>query len=463
MGTGGETFDDSGLERPGRSVTFAPHLFVVLECDRPTKGGARFSLERVEAVKVGRGDTRGATRRSDHGVATLDVRVPGRSMSSSHARLVRTGNAWAIQDEGSRNGTFVNGRRVDRAILRPGDVIELGHTVLLIGDALPTPPDAAPDVDLAAPPDGFVTLDPDMASRLEALARIAPSPMSILLLGETGSGKEVLAQQVHRLAARTGPMIAVNCGAIPEALVESQLFGHRKGAFSGAVSDEIGFVRAADGGTLFLDEIGDLPKTAQAALLRVIQEREVIPVGHTRGLKVDVRVIAATHLPLEEMVDRGDFRRDLFARVAAYRVRIPPLRERRTDLGVLVASLLRRMANAPESLRFTPEAGRALVSYGWPLNVRELEQCLTMAIALSPDGVVDLPHLPPAVATVAAEGEAAPDEAPGPDETLRLSLLTELAKHHGNIADVARAMGKARMQVHRWCKRFGINPDVYRK
>src|SRR5262249_4252107 len=161
--------------------------------------------------------------------------------------------------------------------------------------------------------------------------------LSILLLGETGTGKEVLARSLHALSQRPGPFIAVNCGAIPENLVEGQLFGHVRGAFSGALKDEPGLVRAAQGGTLLLDEIGDLPASSQAALLRVLQESEVRPVGSTQTVKVDVRIIAATHRPLESLIKGNAFRHDLYARLAGFRFELAPLRKRKVDLGLLIA------------------------------------------------------------------------------------------------------------------------------
>ena len=189
----------------------------------------------------------------------------------------------------------------------------------------------------------------------------------------------------------------MNCGALPAALVESLLFGHVKGAFSGAARDEIGFVRSAEGGTLFLDEIGDLPPASQAALLRVLQEHEVIPVGATRATKVDVRVIAATHRPLETLSGGGGgaFRSDLLARLRGYTHRLPPLCERAADLGVILADILVQVAgDRATRLTLTPEAARALLRYSWPLNIRELRQAMASAVALAVEDVIDLKHLP---------------------------------------------------------------------
>ena len=362
----------------------------------------------------------------------------------------------------------MNGEPVQRAVLGDDDVFEAGHVLMRVNSAVAMPAGAPLDIDLrSGTGTGHLTLDPSFAADLERAAQLAASGVPVVLIGESGTGKEVLARSLHARGGRSGGFVAVNCGAIPATLVESQLFGHVKGAFSGAVRDELGFVRAAHGGTLFLDEIADLPKPSQAALLRVLQEGEVTPVGTTQPIKVDLRVIAATHQPLEELVERGDFRRDLFARIAGFVIALPALRERRDDLGVLVAAILPKIARErARTITFAPEVGRALASHSWPLNIRELERCIATAVALATDGQIKLPHLP---RTVVRGGKAANVSAPSaaspadPDERLRMDLLGQLSRHHGNLAAVARAMGKAPMQVHRWCRRFGIDPRPFRR
>ncbi len=228
-------------------------------------------------------------------------------------------------------------------------------------------------------PFGLRTLLPELSESHGALARVAKkSTVPILFLGATGSGKEVLAREVHALSERKGAFVAVNCGALPLTLVESLLFGHVKGSFSGAARDEPGFVRSAEGGTLFLDEIGDLPATSQAALLRVLQEHEVIPVGATRAQRVDVRIVAATHRPLEALSETGGFRSDLLARLKGYTHRVPTLASRMPDFGVLLHghphrgrrgarraphALARRGARAPR-LRVATQHSRAASGHG---------------------------------------------------------------------------------------------------
>jgi transcriptional regulator with GAF, ATPase, and Fis domain len=285
-----------------------------------------------------------------------------------------------------------------------------------------------------------------------------------MLLGESGTGKELLARAVHELSGRPGPLVAVNCGAIPEALVESQLFGHVKGAFSGAVRDEKGWARAADGGTLFLDEIGDLPGPTQAALLRVLQEGEVTPVGATRPVLVDLRVVCATHQPLEELVERGAFRRDLFARLAGFSHELPPLRERRADFGTIVASLLRAPGfREPERARFDADAMMAMLRYEWPMNIRELKQCLLTSTVLADHGAVKLGDLPAHIARAADEPWDDDDASAGSDDALRQELVARLREARGNVTHVARAMGKARQQIQKWVRRLGLDPAAFRQ
>lgn len=463
--------DDHTLtESPGAGAPLArpdAHLLVVLECDRPLAGSSRHSLRGIDEVVLGRGDDRRAVREGNR----LRIELPSAWMSATHARIRREGGAFHLEDLGSRNGTRVGGTTVAHVVLADGDMVELGHTLLLFREALHSPPGAPLDLDTrSAPPPsshGMRTIIPALAAEMDAIERIATSKVPVLLRGETGTGKEVVARAVHALSKRTGEFVAVNCGAIPESLVESQLFGHAKGAFSGAVRDAPGFVRASSGGTLFLDEVGDLPLPSQAALLRVLQEGEVVPVGATRPEPVDLRVLAATHQPLEALAARGAFRRDLLARLDGYSFGLAPLRERREDIGIIVDDLLREVApNAAERLRLSPEVGRALLRYEWPLNVRELRHCLARAAALAGDGeVLERNHLPAAVAQALDEAPGSPGDRSEAthDERLREQLERLLVQHEGNVAEVARALGKARMQVHRWMKRFAIDPKRYRR
>ncbi len=226
----------------------------------------------TSSTSGGRGVERNASRLPEGTTRKLELRLPGTTISKAHGRLLKNGDAWIFEDMGSRNGSFINGKRVTRAALRDRDFLEIGSVFLRYRTGLPSSPAAAADLDLQTPETTrFVTLVPPLADQHDALGRIARTPITILLLGESGTGKEVLATGIHASSGRAGSFVAVNCGALAASLLESQLFGHVKGSFTGAIRDEPGYVRRADGGTLFLDEIGDLPQPAQATLLRVLE------------------------------------------------------------------------------------------------------------------------------------------------------------------------------------------------
>ena len=464
-----DTHEDSPQSQGAELVPVQPYLFLVLECDRPTSGGARYSLRGVDEVVVGRGTARSATRQPSGGVRQLVVRVPGRSMSSTHARLRAESGEWVLEDAHSTNGSFVNDARVERSVLRDGDILELGHTLFVFRAALPTPigtPLELDSNDLCVPP-GFATLLPEEQPRLEGLDRIARSSITVLLCGETGTGKEVLARSIHRLSGRSGRYVAVNCGALPASLVESHLFGHARGAFSGAVKDELGAIRAADRGPLLLDEIGDLPLAAQPALLRVLQEREVTPVGSSQAQAVEVRVIAATHQPLDVLVSKGSFRADLLARLSGFTHRLRPLRAHREDLGVIAAALLTKDGAGVADAAISPQAGRQLISAEWPWNVRQLEQVLKRGFALAHGSVLSAKHVQEAIGPEHSPQDDKRPSRPPPrlsetDASIEKEVISQLERHDGNISAVAKALGKERMQIHRWMKRFGIAADAFR-
>jgi DNA-binding NtrC family response regulator len=447
-------------------VLAEPQLFVVLEGADPTGSGSRLALADVDEVTVGRAEARTVLctpRSKSWTIGLTDARI-----SARHARLHRTGSEWQVEDLGSTNGTFVNGQRSASTSLHDGDVLLLGRAVLRFRSGMPTPEGTAPTTDAHHAKTNALrlrTLVPALAFEHDVLARVATTQVTVLLLGDTGTGKEVVAHAIHAASRRAGQFVAVNCAALTDSLLEAQLFGHAKGAFSGAVRDAPGFVRAAHDGTLFLDEIGDLPRAAQGVLLRVLQEGEVVPVGTTHPTKVDIRVVAATHQPIESMVERGEFRRDLFSRLRGFTHRLWPLADRREDVGLLVTDLLDRLAaGGARGLTFTAAAAQALVLHGWPLNTRELAQALAHALAIAPDGTIDIAHLP---ATLSGGGRSATSSLPPvslnpADIALRDELVRRMEHRRGNVAAVAREMNKAPMQVYRWMQRLGIDPRAFR-
>jgi transcriptional regulator with PAS, ATPase and Fis domain len=357
-----------------------------------------------------------------------------------------------VEDAGSKNGTWIGGKRVARKLLADGDVLLVGHTALLYRE---TGGEAG---DLDAFPGGeagLATMSPALAAAFEGAARAAASKVPIEITGESGTGKELIARAIHALSGRSGKLVAVNCGAMPAQLLEGELFGHKKGAYTGAEGDRLGLVRTADGGTLFLDEIAELPGPSQAALLRVLQEGEVTPLGADRPVKVDVRLVTATHRSIDAEVQLKRFRADLRARLLGVTVALPPLRERLEDLGPIAAKLL------PREVAFAADAVAALYAHGWPLNIRELERTLAAAAALAGDRI-ELEHLPAALRGDAGgdgEVEVDPDTLTDDERALRELLREAIAKHTGNLAAVAKELGKDRTQIRRWMKRFGLSRD----
>jgi DNA-binding NtrC family response regulator len=313
-----------------------------------------------------------------------------------------------------------------------------------------------------------------MTPVLAMVRRAGSSDATVLVTGESGTGKEVVARAIHASGARKArPFVAVNCGAIPEQLIESELFGHIRGSFTGATADRLGLFEQADGGTLFLDELGDLPLPMQVKLNRVLQERVVRRVGDSRERRVDVRVITATNADLKVRIAGGHFREDLYYRLNVIGIRLPPLRERKDDIPVLAAFLLERHGGrrlpAPEG--FTPEALDALVRHDWPGNVRELENAVERALAVSDGPRIELEALPEDVAvsvrprlTRRAVSHLAYRELleltrdRGSREYL-IELMTELG---GNVTDAAKRAGVTRESLHRLLKRYGVRSEEFK-
>ncbi|HEY1558522.1 MAG TPA: sigma 54-interacting transcriptional regulator [Kofleriaceae bacterium] len=427
-------------DRTGAAAARADHLYLVLAGGRPG-GAARWSLAGIDRVEIGRGSSRAATRTG----AALRLDVPDPYMSASHLRFERDRAHWVAVDAGSRNGILVDGARHERAIVTARDIVEAGRSFFLLrGD------EPAAAAELVADDDALATLDPELAARFDDLRRIAASGVPVLVGGPTGTGKERVAQAVHARSRRGGAFVPVNCGALPATLVESELFGHKKGAFSGAIADSPGLVVASSGGTLFLDEIGDLPAAAQAALLRVLEEHEVRAIGATAAVRVDLRIVAATHRDLDAMCEDELFREDLLARLVGFELELPPLAERLVDLGTMLGEI------APRAT-FAAAAVRALLAYAWPRNIRELVRTLERARALAGDGELALAHLPDEIAR--AKLGTAPLASP---DARRDELVALLEKHRGNVSKVAADLGRVRQQVQRWLKRYGLDPARYR-
>ncbi len=438
------------------------YLVLAMDSRRPTGASARFTLAETDVVLAGRGDSRAAMRSQHDGTRELRIDVADGWMSTAHFRLTASGSGvWVLNDAGSKNGTRVNGQRKDHCELVDGDVIEVGHTFFVFRDTGFGAPDALEVHGSKSEPPNLVTMSAELGRDCELLSRVARSKVAVIVCGESGTGKEVAAHDLHRASRRTGRFVAVNCGALPESLVEAELFGAEKGAFSGATERREGLVRAADGGTLFLDEIATLPEPCQATLLRVLQEGEVLPIGSTRPIAVDLRVVAATNSDLGEMADKGTFRPDLYARLKGFELELPPLRQRREDLGVLVSSLLSRLAGERAAeLGLQTRAARALLRYHWPFNVRELAQALASAAAIADGDEILLEHLPKELRSERTAPSLPARSSHGPADAEELLAL--LREHNGNVSAVARAMQTSRSHVRRLAQRFEIDLDAFR-
>jgi DNA-binding NtrC family response regulator len=436
----------------------APRLIVLCERGRLTAPALRVSLGALHEVTLGRDPRRSVTH---HG-RTAAIAVPDHEMSRKHLVVRRQPAGWEVADLGSKNGILVNGEPARATTLTDGDVIEAGGTMLMFREDGGAPEDNV-DRDLATElttPVALRTVSLDLEHRLDQLARIARAGVAVLIRGETGTGKELVARAIHDVSARRGGFVPINCGALPRNLIESELFGHRRGAFSGATEEREGLVRRAHNGTLFLDEIAELPEESQVALLRVLQDGEVRPIGASDPVKVDIRVVAATHQDIAARIADGRFRQDLYARLAGFEMVLPPLRDRREDLGTLIATILPRVIAQPDRITLHRSAARALLRYAWPLNIRELEQALRAAVALADTGEIRFDHLSEAIRTYVLPSLASmrPE-----DRVLRERLIELLREHEGNVSAVGRAMGKAPIQIRRWCHRMLIELSQFRK
>ncbi len=296
---------------------------------------------------------------------------------------------------------------------------------------------------------------------LRLVETVAPTDSTVLIQGESGTGKEVIARYIHELSTRTeGPFLSINCGALPESLLESELFGHVKGSFTGAVKDKIGLFGASSKGTFFLDEIGETTPATQVKLLRALQHREVIPVGATEAIPVDTRLVAATNRDLDEEIRAGNFRSDLYYRLNVIAIHLPPLRQRQDDIPILAEHFLQRIAGlrGEEPKRLSGAAREALIDYAWPGNVRELENALERSIILTAGPEIDVPALPERVTQRRAEPLVSTRTPPNPtlDAVERAYIMWVLQTENGNKSRAAEVLGIDPSTLYRKLSRYGV-------
>ena len=386
------------------------------------------------------------------------VRLEGSDISRRHAIVERRPlGGLQLRDLGSRNGIRVNGKQVAAAPLEAGDVVRVGGWVGVV---------------TAAPEGDFGALAPDLwggpalREALAPLARAATSDLPIVLQGETGTGKEVVARTIHAWSGRSGPMVAVNCAALPEGLAEAELFGYRRGAFTGADRPSAGFFRSATGGTLLLDEVSDLPLGVQAKLLRVLEERAVQPLGETRPVPIDVRIIVAGQQALMDAVREGRFRADLLGRIDGVTVRLPALRQRREDVFPLFLHLLGKLGAGPIPA-VEGEVVERLCVHDWPFNVRELVLLVRRLLTLHAHApTLRAEHLPARIGGVEPPSAAPPETSAGaraPAETVELpALLGALRTASGNVARAAAMLGITRQRAYRLMEGQSVDLEALR-
>jgi DNA-binding NtrC family response regulator len=409
-------------------------------------GSASYDLPAGARLVVGRADD-------------SDVRIPDDSVSRRHA-AVHGGRPARIEDLGSANGTIVGDHRIlpnDPVIVAPSTVVEVGDALIVVRAVAPDEPRSEATSAAEQP-----TLDPAMARVEELVGLVAPTPIGVLVLGETGVGKGLVAETIHRRSPRAaGPFVRVNCAALAETLLESELFGHERGAFTGALQSKPGLLEAANGGTILLDEVGDMPAATQAKILHAVEHNEVMRVGSIKPRSIDVRFIAATNRDLQELVAEGQFRQDLYFRLNGMTIRVPPLRERRLETPSLarafVAEACVRMGRPPATL--TDEAMRLLLSYEWPGNVRELRNAMVRAALFAQKGRIGVEHFEIAPSAAPASHGAGGSGGKLRSEVRELErkrILDVLERCGNNQVAAAKALGIARGTLRSRMKDLGL-------
>jgi transcriptional regulator with GAF, ATPase, and Fis domain len=402
-----------------------------------------------------------------------DLVLSDKAVSTTHVELVAKEKGFLLRDLGSTNGTFVGDLRIQEVWAKPGIVVKLGQSQLRF-----EPVSGSVDIDLSKNERFFEIVGRSLRMReiFATLEKVAPTELTVLIRGETGTGKELVARAIHRASRRKdGPLVVQDCSAIPKDLVESTLFGHERGAFTGATDRHRGSFEQADGGTIFLDELGELDLALQPKLLRVLENREIKRVGGDRQIPVNVRVVAATNRDLRQRVNDGQFREDLYYRLSVVAIELPALRQRPEDIPLLVQFFLDTVAERRfpgENRRFSvkPDAMARLCSYPWPGNIRELKNTIERAASLADDMELGVPDLlpgsqktPPVVVQGGNAEQFVQEGLPFKEAKQRVLDVFEAAylkalldKHDGNVTRSAQAAGLTRYHLRELAKKYGV-------
>jgi DNA-binding NtrC family response regulator len=390
------------------------------------------------------------------GASVFDVPFDDPAMSAEHAEVRIESGIAVVRDLGSAAGTGLNGQPLHGTHpLVQGDVLRVGDTLFLYSRSA----GADEGGESAGAEPELTGGSPSIAAIRRSIDAVAPHRRTVVVTGETGTGKEIVARQIHRHSGRPGPFVAVSCGAFTEGLLASELFGHVRGAFTGAVQDQQGLFRSARGGTLLLDDVAEIPLSLQPTLLRVLETWQVRPVGSTRDVDVDVRIVATTNRELLAMVQDGLFRSDLYARLAQWTIRLPPLRERREDIPALTGALLRRCDAAGRLL--TPDLQEALLLHDWPMNVRWLLNVLSVAAIATPSGALALGDEVRSALRRDIPESAAPRRV-AQAVLDRAGLEELLGRFQGRVAEMARHLGITRPKLYRLLWAEGLEPAPFR-
>jgi len=378
--------------------------------------------------------------------AECRIRLEGKGVSRRHAEIHRQGPVFALKDLGSTNGTYLNGQRAQHGAIGPGSVLRVGEHVGVFSESVAEP---SAFRELARGLFGGHELDLAVA----ALRRAATSNLSVVIVGATGTGKERVARAIHEWSGRRGPFHALNCASLPRELAEAELFGYRRGAFTGAERAGLGHFRAADRGTLFLDEVVELPSSLQAKLLRVLEEGTFRPIGETDPIPIDVRIVAATQRPLSAAVESQHFREDLMARLLGLTVSLPSLRQRRADIAPLFQHFLADYSGGRPPI-VEAKLIEALCVHDWPANVRELAQLSRRLLAVHGlEPVLKRSLLPPELSSLLDRPDALPASGGAESRERREHDLQRLAaallRTRGNVASAASLVGFSRQRAYR--------------